>query len=306
MTYDDSGFTLVLDSLNVSAKLPFELIPDHYFRKAEAQETAKIKEQLSAHKYSETLYEFEFIELAKDKYEGHRVPPEKWRYYVVSFSPTNNKLRDLEYAANLLKNDISLGYSFFTSGMGYDMAHISTFFGDRHGRMQKPKSLTDEELRQITTNYGLITSLDKTRYSNISKAIADFHQTKAITNRTTLKVLSYFSIIECLLTHRPVPSDRTDSITRQITYKMCLLTKRFQRDLQYDLFFPNIPDPEKVWNRLYDYRSYLSHGEDIDFQQKFSTLINTGNIRLFLIESLKLLILYALKEPEFLADLQKC
>ena len=306
MTNDYSGFSLVLDSLNVSAQLPLQLIPDHWFRRAEPQEVQRIKEQLTAYRNATWAYEFGVTELDENRKEGHLLPPNEWRYYVISFSPTNNKLRDLEYAANLLKNDISLGYIFFASGIGYDMAQISTFFGDRHGQMEIPKPIADDELGQITTNYGLITGLDKTRYPNVSRAVADFHQTKAITNRSTLKVLSYFSIIECLLTHPPLPADRTDSVTRQITSKICLLSKRFQRELQYESFFPNIVEPEKVWKRLYTYRSLLAHGGDIDFHQKFSALISTDNIRFFLVETLKLLILYALKEPEFLADLQKC
>ena len=306
MINDYSGFSHVLDSLNFSAQLPFQLIPDHWFRRAEPQEVKRIKKQLDVHSYATSLYEYAVTQVDDNTMQGLPLPPDQWRYYVISYSPNNSKLRDIEHAANLLKNDISLGYSFFASGIAYHEAQISTFFGDLHSSLQIPKSITDEELGQISTNYSLITGLDNTRYPNVSRAVADFHQTKAITDRFTLKVLSYFSIIECLLTHPPRPDDRTDSITRQITSKMCLLSKRFQRELQYDSFFPNIIEPEKVWNRLYSYRSLLAHGGDIDFQQKFSILISTDNIRSFLVETIKLLILYALKEPEFLADLQKC
>lgn len=306
MINDYSGFSHVLDSLNVLAQLPFQLIPDHWFRRAEPQEVQRIKEQLTAHPRATWTYEYAVTELDDGRREGHLMPSDQWTYYVISYSPTNNKLRDLEYAANLLKNDISLGYTFLASGIVYDKTHISTFFDDRHGYIEIPKSITDEELGQITTNYGLITSIHKTRYPNVLRAVADFHHTKAIADRFTLKVLSYFSIMECLLTHPPFPTDRTDSVTRQITSKMCLLSKRFNRELQYESFFPNIVEPEKVWNRLYSYRSLLAHGGDIDFQRKFSTLISTDNIRSFLVENIKLLILYALREPEFLADLQKC
>jgi hypothetical protein len=296
-------------------QLPFQLIPDHWFRRAEPQEVKRIKEQLTAHPQAEFAYEYAFTKRDDGSAEGHQMPPDQWRYYVISYSPNNSKMRDVEYAADLLKNDISLGYSFIKSGVIYNPFQISTFFHDPpqliHGHYfydptETPKSITDEELGQITTNYGLITNLDKTRYPNVSRAVADFHQTKAITNTVTLKVLSYFSIIECLLTHPPLPADRTDSVTRQITSKMCLLSKRFQRELQYNSFFPNSTEPERVWNKLYSYRSLLAHGGDIDFKQKFSTLMSTDNIRSFLMETIKLLILYALKEPEFLADLQKC
>lgn len=305
---DYSGFSHVLDSLNVTAQLPFQLIPDHWLRRAEPQEVMLIQEQLTNHRLAYMHYEHEVIELNHSRKQGRSMPSDQWRYYVISFSRTNDKLINIQYAANLLKNDISLGYSFFSAGAGivFNMAQISTFFGDLPLGITTPKSITDKELGQITTNYDLITDLDRTRYPNVSRAVLDFDQTKAITNRFAIKVLSYFSIIECLLTHLPRPDDRTDSITRQITSKMCLLSKRFQRELQYDLFFPSIPEPETVWRKLYLYRSWLAHGEYIDFQQRFSPLISTDNIRSFLVETIKLLILYALKESEFLADLQNC
>jgi len=303
---DYSGFSHVLDSLTVTAQLPFQLIPDHWFRRAEPQEVKRIKKQLAGHRNATSLYEYAVTQVDHNTMQGLQLPPEQWRYYVISYSPNSSKLRYIEHAANLLKNDISLGYGFFASGISYYDAKISTFFVDLHASLQIPKSITDEELGQISTNYSLITGLDNTRYPNVSRAVADFYQTKAITDSFTLKVLSYFSIIECLLTHPPRPDDRTDSVTRQITSKMCLLSKRFQRELQYHSFFPNIPEPEKAWKNLYLYRNLLAHGGDIDFHQKFSTLISTENIRSFLVETIKLLILYALKEPEFLADLQKC
>lgn len=185
------------------------------------------------------------------------------------------------------------------------MSMISTLFADQH-RMPKPKTIENDELREITYNYNQIVALDVGRYPNVSKAISDFHQTKCITNRSSLKILAYFSIIECLLTHSPLPADRTDSITRQISAKMSLLSKRFQREIQYESFFPNITGIEKVWRKLYDYRSAIAHGENPDFTHNFRVLTSTDNIRPFLVESCKLIILYALKEPEFLADLQKC
>lgn len=127
-----------------------------------------------------------------------------------------------------------------------------------------------------------------------------------ITNRSLLKTLSYFSIIECLLTHQPKPSDTMDSLTRQITYKMLLLSKRFERELVYKTHFPSSTEPEKVWRMLYQYRSVIAHGGEVDFGKTFSTLVSRDKVTDFLKEGLKLLLLYSLKEPEFLADLQKC
>ena len=87
---------------------------------------------------------------------------------------------------------------------------------------------------------------------------------------------------------------------------MSLLSKRFQRELDYTLHFPQLPKPEEVWKKVYSYRSAIAHGGEANFDGEFKSLLNGDNIREFLKESLKLLLLYALKEPEFIADLQKC
>lgn len=315
-TDDYSGFSHVLDSLNVVAQLPFQLIPDHWFRRAEPDEVKRIKNELTVHPEAHLAYEYTFTKSKDGRIQAHRMQPDQWRYYVISFSPDNRKMTDIEYAADLLKNDITLGYTFSESGILYSPFQISTFFHDPAQLIpghhfydpteQTPTAITDEDLSQITSNYGLLTDLDTTLYSSVSRAVADFHQTKAISKTVTLKVLSYFSIIESLLTHPPRPIDTTDSVTHQITSKMSLLTKRFQRNLQYASFFPNAAKPEMAWKKLYEYRNLLAHGDDIDFRRKFSIFISTDTIRSFLVETTKLLILYALKEPEFLADLQKC
>ena len=166
--------------------------------------------------------------------------------------------------------------------------------------------MLSNELLEININYDNIVNLDKLQYPNIFRAITDFHQTKMITDHSALKVLSYFSIIESLLTHVPRPVDTIDSLTRQVSTKMSLLSKRFQRSLNYTRYFPQLPTPEKAWSKLYSFRSTIAHGGDANFKGEFSALISRDNIHEFLKESLKLLLLYTLREPDFVADLQKC
>jgi len=312
LSSEPSNFSLILDSLNVSGELPFEIIPQHWFRKVEKQEVELIKTKLSAHEMAYVRYEYGLTMIGDDLEERpHLLPPDSWRYYVISFHGSSENLRNIQHAANLLKDDLNLGWTFHNDNAGsgaisYLLADISTFFVDHPFFYESPKSLGIDELREITSNYNLITGLDKNLYPNVLKAVSEFHQTKIIPNMSVLKILSYFSIIESLLTHRPKPSDTIDSITRQITTKMLLLNKRFQREMQYKSYFPTVTNLETVWKRLYDFRSRLSHGDNTDFTHEFSALESTDKISIFLIESLKLLILYTLNEPEFLADLQKC
>ena len=306
MYNDFSGFAHVLDSLDVSGKLPIEIIPGHEFRRATDQEIDRIKRELKNHRLVISPYEHRIISTEKS-FTTKPLPSTRWKYYVISFNNTNDELRTIENASNLLKNDISLGYMFFNQGgLGFSQAEISTYFIDHFSYWYTSKLIKRSEILEINYNYNLITNLDPIRYPPIVKALSDFHQTKMITDRSLLKVLSYFAIFECVLTHLPHPNDTIDSITRQIRTKMSLLGKRFQRELEYSLYFPSLTDPEKIWKKLYDYRSRLAHGESVDFTRQFHELQSHDKIRFFLLESLKLLLLYALKEPEFISDLQKC
>jgi hypothetical protein len=80
-----------------------------------------------------------------------------------------------------------------------------------------------------------------------------------------LRVLGYFSILESLITHKPV--DSMDSLVRRVSGKMALLSNRFKRPLPYD-GLAGSPTPQKAWTSLYEYRSNLAHGQIADFKSK--------------------------------------
>jgi hypothetical protein len=304
------NFSHVIDVIQYSGKLPVEIIPDHHFRKARMDEIERIKRELNPLQW----HRYELKSIAGEK-EGtsHTVnlPPEEWRYYVIACTGYNDRLMDIEYAANFIEHNLTIGYTFFRdekhdSGMMYNPRITHTAFIDQYIFSQYEKNLDSGELNEITVNYNLITELDKLKYDNIYRAVKDFHFSKMITDISDLKVLSYVSIIECLLTHPPRPIDTIDSLTRQVRTKMNLLSKIFQRNLDQSKYFPAYSDSDKLWGKLYAYRSAIAHGGNPDFTKDFKVLINRNTIQAFLFESVKLLILFALKEPEFITDLQKC
>lgn len=305
-------FCFIADMINFKGKLPLEVIPGHWFRKANTEEIQRIKRELDARSIMPHNYEQKRTPAdKKGSWQYSQLPPREWRYYVISFDGSNDKIQDIEYSADLLEHDINVAFAFFSqegmpSGIMYNPYITSTFFAERRMHLPEEILLESNELLEINTNYDAIVNLDKLQYPNIFRAISDFHQTKMITDRSILKVLSYFSIIECLLTHVPRPIDTIGSLTRQVSTKMSLLSKLFQRNLNYALHFSQLPTPEKAWRKLYSYRSTVAHGGDTDFNGDFATLSSRDNIQEFLKENLKLLLLYALKKPDFVADLQKC
>jgi hypothetical protein len=303
-----SGFAFILDSLSVQIELPVEIIPGHWLRKANSHEIELIKNNLRTFEFSTILYEHNFVQHGQGM---PHLPEDEWKYYVIYFIGSNEKIHTLQNTLNLLKDDISLGYTFLNQGkikgaVIVSRPSISVFFVNHFMVFKQSKYLGSGEVEEIGKIYKLLSEFESQKYPNVFRAVEDFENTKIIPNTSTLKILTYFSIIESLLTHPPIPTDRVDSTTRQITYKMLLLGKRFPRSIEYKSFFPTIIEPEKVWKTLYSYRSLLAHGGEINFANKFSQLKNADTIRAFLAEITKLLILYAFKEPDLLADLQKC
>jgi len=310
-----NNFCFIIDVLDIDFKLPIEIIPNHWFRKATSKQIKIIKKQLERLNVPNYPYESNIIQEKKTNAGTSRsyepIKSQKdFKYYVISFEGTNEHIHGLEHAANLIEHDINIGIQFLyiksgVNSISYNPYILSNLFRDGIASRIEAISLTLQELSEISNNYKLIDNLDTNRYPNIAKAVNDFHQTKMIPEITKLKALSYFAIIESLLTHKPKPTDTIDSINRQIKTKMFLLNKRFQRKINYPSYFGQTPH-EKVWNTLYDYRSSIAHGANIDFNSTFKILTSHANIQNFLRDNLKLLILYSLDDPDFLTDLKNC
>jgi hypothetical protein len=220
----------------------------------------------------------------------------------------------IDLAVELLKNDLDLGFTQTydenyevtqISGFHWNTSRISSFFDPQNFHHIHPaKQIKDSEIREITENHALIKSTEKC-YPMIRKALNNFSQLKSLPRQSQLVTLGYFSIIEALVTHKPRLNESLDSLNHQVSTKMVLLSKRFQRHLDYDFHFGQI-EKEKVWKQLYGYRSALAHGIHADFDSEFKNLKDLKNVLGFLKETVKLTLLLALKEPEFLADLKKC
>jgi len=307
-----NGFCFIIEGLNVKGKTPLELIPGHFFRRANTKEIGEIKEYIS--KYGIYTAPYEATRAKRVSTSGYQytydLPKSKWRYWLISFEGTNDKIREIEYAANLLKHDINIAFTFVRDetlqkyGIMYTPSILYTLISDTT-RIPEVLSVDTDELLEIGNNYNLISDLDKDSYRNIFRAIQDFYFTKNISKISSLLVVAYFSIIECIIIHKPKPEDTIDSISRQIKTKMYLLSKRFQRDIDYKAYFGKAKF-ETIWGKLYSYRSSIAHGDDIKFNGEFKILKNKDNVHEFLKETIKLLLLYAITNPDFILDFREC
>lgn len=114
------NYTFILNNLQPDFTTEIEIIPRHFFRKANEDEIENIKSslvELGGRTFSFTgsqIYESDFIQKESKVGSGYfeHLPPEKWRYYVIGFEGSNSKIHVLEYASNLMKNHLDYGITF--------------------------------------------------------------------------------------------------------------------------------------------------------------------------------------------------
>ena len=183
-----------------------------------------------------------------------------------------------------------------------------------HFGLRKPRLLDQAALEQIRKiGIGLV-NLDK-RFAPIARAIDLYHalgrmggavaawySSQGATDKTPLYVLGVFAVLESLLTHDP--HGGYDSLTHQIKTKMALLDSRFSERLDYSKF--GTARADKIWARLYAFRSALAHGQQFDFVRDRVLLKDDRTVVRFLDEATKALLRHALQEPQLITDLRAC
>lgn len=158
------------------------------------------------------------------------------------------------------------------------------------------------EILRILNEFEKISS----QYEFIKESLTDFFQIEIIPNKSKLKPLGMFIILEKLITHN---SSNTDlSITRQIKQKLILLNNRMKYKI--DFLTPFRPTDKttdkKVIELLYAYRSKIAHGENPDFINELQILKNSKTIYNFMYDALKNIIVVSMNEPQLIKDLKSC
>ena len=178
---------------------------------------------------------------------------------------------------------------------------VSYFEDDLH----KPAiRICPGDIQEIGKNHALIKRIGAER-KHLQRAFQRFDTLKSLPRKSELVVIGLFSIVESLITHCPKLTESSDSLKHQIKTKIPLLRKRFELPLDYNDFFGSAGE-ETIWSKLYDYRSEIVHGEQADIDSKLQILKSRENVIAFLRETVKLLLLLALKEPVLLRDLKDC
>lgn len=237
------------------------------------------------------------------------LPEQEWRYYVVSTPENGAAHSNMHLSSNISEVVMELSALHFTDrsyGMRSGIIHNELF-----GWFAGPaKRIGENELRDIANVYKSLSDLTKggyvsSEYPEVSRALDMYDSLSLLPRNSQFHALGLFAIIEMLITHNPKLEDRGDSITHQMQSKIPLLSKRFEKPLDYPNFFPGETD-KRIWSALYGYRSAIAHGGMPDFQKDHKILRNADNANAFLREMVKALLRHALREPQLYRDLRNC
>ena len=318
---EKTSFAFIANQLNVNCSLPFKIIEDCYFQQANYIQIEQIKNYLKKSGYFSEYFQFdlspyEFVYIPdentpeKQSLKFKPLEPQEWKYYIITFQGNNSKISDLNEIANLAEIELEFGLLFMyhqevkASGILDNPTRSFNYFLEMsHHDLGKPKSINDTQLQEISLIYQDFQNLDEAKYLYIKKAIKMLNELKLLPYNSNFKILGLFSIIEFLITHKPI--DTGDSITRQVTSKMALLSKRFSKQIDYSPFLKDIPE-STIWKKLYAYRSCIAHGTQADFQKELSVLKDDSTARKFLKLVVKKLLRHSLSEPQLYTDLKEC
>jgi hypothetical protein len=298
--------------MNVGGLADFEsaeLAPGHVLRRATESEIDDVRNTLQAlsfptYRPATTMWE---VRWSDDRTRTEALPPELWRYHVVAFRGNNQTVNELIMACSLSWAEPEIGPAIFKGEHGGYVYNAGQLFQLMDEARNYPDffiklSLADvEEISQIRQ---LLRNHDQT-VIDMGHITRQLNQLKTLPRFSALRFLGYFAILESLLTHQPDPNDPYDSITRQVKKKLTLLNNRFARQLDYAPF--GGAGPEKIWTKLYAYRSLIAHGGQPDFSRgELAALRSPAQALALVRHATKAVARQALHEPRLLADLRDC
>jgi hypothetical protein len=304
------NYAFVVNVSRLVGATSFTLASGHELRRASPEEIAVIKATIQPYMFFSAMpWEVKLL----DGGASEPLPEEDWRYHVISFQGNNVNLVEIEEACNLATPEIKIGFVVFRSlgqkefmypGHGLVM-HQGRLFQilDRALWTLTFSDISEPDIEAIRKIHDQLRQHDH-RLVDVRRLASQLQELESVPSYSALRFLGYFAVLEALLTHPPKPTDPYDSITRQIKKKVALVDHRCQPHIDYGAFAE--ASKEKIWSKMYEYRSSLAHGGAPAFDGDLKLLGKPENALKLVKETVKAVIRQALIEPQLLADLKDC
>jgi hypothetical protein len=307
------NYAFVMNICELTDIESYELAPGHVLRRATSDEISVIKSTLArlAGGYASLVDYFWEQQWPQQGGTIERAPEAQWRYFVIAFNGRALKtLNGLQGASDLAPCELEVAFTILrdrAAGPGHGMTYIPRrLFHVLEGADRNEvffNRLSRDDLDTVAGIHQKLGAYDE-RLINVGRFVQQISDLKALPHESPLRFLGYFTILESLLTHTPKPTDPYESLTRQVKKKVALLDHRWANPLDYAPFGKTLPD--KIWSKMYDYRSELAHGGEPSFTDKLKVLGNHARALRLIKETVKLTIRHALEEPQLLVDLRGC
>jgi len=309
-------FAFVLNISRLIGGNSIEISHGLILRRAKTEEIKFVKEIMKSvfgSQFTGTLWEDRPPKSGRGAYV--KLPAKQWRYFVIEIGDHIEELADLEIAFTIAECDLELGlvaskmkianrsFPVCTYRPPQLFQSLSALSSRQHSEEGVGKILSKADAEHLGQVYAKLRRYDR-NILDLAPVFKQLLELKDLPYFSPLQILGYFAILESILTHQPNPEDRYDSITRQITRKLALLDKRWSPHLDYSAF--GSATHEKIWSKMYAYRSAIAHGATPDFQSHLSLLRNKGDANGLLKSTVKQVIRHCLVEPQLIADLHNC
>lgn len=300
---------------------PIPIIPGYFLEKATDAQLEHIRPiilrfgsiESGPHRFLPSPYEH------KKFVTGHRSQMRKlkrdyFRYYVITYNGSSINERRLSTAMLLYEKPIFVPFRIHGQfGFQWDqeiLLQTLRGIGDEWSESGVPfVSVSQTDLGKIRSIYKLIQHMEKSDHKfEIRQVINSFRLSLGLPMNNPMVILSLVAVIESILTHQPKPNDPTESITRQVSCKMNLLSHQFDFNNMTMTHFKAVIDTVKLWKAIYEYRSRVAHGDRIFFTNEsgLKVLQSQDNLIRYLKSITRKLIFLFLKETRLLIDLKKC
>jgi hypothetical protein len=299
-------YAFVMNASSLVGTDSFTLAPGHELRRASTTEISTIKEVIiKSLMHGPTMMPWEQRTVEGGSLES--MPEAEWRYFVISFQGSNHVLLDIEEAFSVARAELKIGFTVLKSpgrsGLMFDPGRLFHLLEQAKWGHLGFIDVTASDVEQIVQIHTQLEKYDR-RLVDVKRFTRQLQDLEALPPSSPLRFLGYFAVLEALLTHLPNPTDPYESITRQIKKKVSLLDHRWQSPIEYSSFAGE--KSEKIWKKMYDYRSVLAHGGAPAFDDELQILKNHDNALKLLKQTVKAVIRQALVEPQLLADLRDC
>lgn len=319
----NSGFAHVLTVGKLSGLDRFEIAPGLVIRKASSAEVCTLSEFLRL--YPPDRHPFGAP--GRNPYETNvrksgngrsacELPQSEWRYHVVEYEKDVDLLASvsvmtrtrLRFGLKVTQRDSP--NPILNKPSPEMTSDASRQCWKQMGMDDSPLLVLDEsDLQDLRDAYKHVDLVGRRNESEaVQNAVRSFLNLDGIPNTSPLRFLGYVAILESLITHAPLPSDPYDSLTRQVKKKMGLIGNRAKLPIPYELFDLGVAT-DKVWGKLYAYRSKIAHGGAVfsrELPSEFSCLKDASTALQFIERAVRSVIRQSAEEPELMADLHQC